>query len=395
MAAVSKMKKGYIGKLVFPDQILPRGMVVVEGEDIFSVSDLRKAVVDSGFEIVDFGENFIAPGFIDLHLHGALGKDILDADVESLKTIASFQARYGVTGFVGATMSTSVDSLVHTLEEVKAVHSLSLESEILGVYIEGPFINVNKKGAHSSQFVGNLNEEEANRILDEVAGLTAIISLAPEIPQYMNLISEFKKKGVIAAIGHSNATYTQAKESFEAGVSHATHLFNAMRDFHHREPGVVGAVLDSKTVTSEIIADGVHLHPASIRMAVTQMGIDRICLVTDSVNVSGLGDGVYEIGNSQVFVEDEKAVLLESNTLAGSVISLTKAMKNVSKWCELSVPNIVKMVTLNPARILGLEKRMGSLKEGQQANLVIFDGEFNIKKTVLKGQEVYSQTEFE
>ncbi len=389
------MKKGYIGKLVFTDRILPRGMVVVEGEDIFSVSDLRKAAVDSGFEIVDFGENFIAPGFIDLHLHGALGKDILDANVESLQTIASFQARYGVTGFVGATMSTSVDSLVLTVEEVKAVQSLSLESEILGVYIEGPFINVNKKGAHSSQFVGNLDEEETNRILDAVDGLAAIIPVAPEIPQYMNLISEFKKRGVIAAIGHSNATYTQAKESFKAGVSHATHLFNAMRDFHHREPGVVGAVLDSKTVTSEIIADGVHLHPASIRLALAQMGVDRICLVTDSVKVSGLGDGVYRIGDGQVFVEGEKAVLLESNILVGSVMSLNKAVKNVSKWCELSVPEVVKMVTLNPARILGMEKRMGSLKEGQHANLVMFDGEFNIKKTILRGREVYSQTEFE
>jgi len=389
------MKKAYVGKLVLTDTLLPRGMVVVEGEDILSVSDLEKAAVYNGFEIVDLGENFIAPGFIDLHLHGALGKDILDTDIESLKTIASFQARYGVTGFVGATMSTSVDSLVRALEEIKAAQSLSLESEILGVYIEGPFINVNKKGAHSSQFVGNLNEEDTNRILDALDGLTAIIPLAPEIPQYLNLIPELKKRGVIAAIGHSNATYAQANESFKAGVSHATHLFNAMRDFHHREPGVVGAVLDSDAVTSEIIADGVHVHPASVRIAITQMGVNRICLVTDSVKASGLGNGVYEIGNSQVFVEGEKAVLLESNTLAGSVLSLNKAVKNVSKWCELSVPEVVKMVTLNPARILGLEKRMGSLKEGQQANLVMFDGEFNIKKTILKGREVYSQTEFE
>ncbi len=389
------MKKGYIGKLVFTDRLLPRGIVVVEGENIFSVSDLRKAAVDTSFEILDLGENFIAPGFIDLHLHGALGKDILDADIESLKTIASYQARYGVTGFVGATMSTSVDSLVRALEEIKAAQSLSLESEILGVYIEGPFINVNKKGAHSSQFVGNLNEEETNRILDALDGLTAIFPLAPEIPRHLNLIPELKERGVIAAIGHSNATYKQANESFKAGVSHATHLFNAMRDFHHREPGVVGAILDSDSVTSEIIADGVHVHPASVRMAITQMGLDRICLVTDSVMVAGLGDGVYEIGNSQVIVEGEKAVLLESNTLAGGVLSLTKAVKNVSKWCELSVPEVVKMVTLNPARILGLEKRMGRLKEGQRANLVMFDEEFNIKKTIIKGREVYSQTEFE
>ncbi|MCJ7580265.1 MAG: N-acetylglucosamine-6-phosphate deacetylase [Candidatus Aminicenantes bacterium] len=389
------MKKAYIGNCILPERILSRGIVVVESERILSVSDLGKASGDSGFEIVDLGENFIAPGFIDLHLHGALGKDILDADVKGLKVISSFQARHGVTGFVGATMSTSFDFLVRAVEAVKAAQALSLESEILGVYIEGPFINVNKKGAHNSQFVGNLDEEEIERILEVLNGLTAIVPFAPEIPQHMNLIQKFKKRGVIAAIGHSNATYSQANESFKAGVSHATHLFNAMRDFHHREPGVVGAVLDSKTVTSEIVADGVHVHPASIRIALAQMGVDRICLVTDSFKASGLGDGVYEFGNSQVFVEGEKAVLLESNTLAGSVLPLNRAMKNILDWCELSVPEVVKMVTVNPARILGLEDRIGCLKEGHQANLVMFDEEFNIKKTILKGREVYSQTEFE
>ena len=369
-------------------------MVVVEGERILSVSELGAVAVNTDFEIVDLGENFISPGFIDLHLHGALGKDILDADVESLKIIASFQSRCGVTGFVGATMSTSVESLANAVEAVRAAQTLSMESEILGVYIEGPFINVYKKGAQNSLFVGNLDDEETKRILDGLNGLKAIIPVAPEIPRQMNLIPEFKKKGIIAAIGHSNATYTQATVSFKAGISHATHLFNAMRDFHHREPGVVGAVLDSKTVTSEIIADRVHVHPASIRIALAQMGVDRICLVTDSFKASGLGDGVYEVGNSQVFVEGEKAFLLESDTLAGSVVTINKMMKNVCEWCELSVPEVVKMVTINPARILGLDDRMGRLKEGFQANLVVFDGEFNIKKTILKGREVYSQTEF-
>ncbi|MFC2167398.1 N-acetylglucosamine-6-phosphate deacetylase [Acidobacteriota bacterium] len=389
------MKKAYIGRCVLPDRLLERGIVVVEDEKISSVSEWEKAALNRDFKIVDLGENFIAPGFIDLHFHGALGKDILDADVNSLKVISSFQARHGVTGYIGATMSTSFDSLVQVVEEVKEAQKLTFESEILGVYIEGPFINVNKIGAHNSQFVGNFDEEEINQILEVLNGLTAIIPLAPEIPHYLNLISSFKKKGIITAIGHSNATYAQALESFKAGVSHATHLFNAMRDFHHREPGVVGAVLDSRTVTAEIVADGVHVHPASIRIALAQMGVDRICLVTDSFKASGMRDGIYEMGDSQVFVEKGKAVLLESHTLAGSVLPINRAMKNVSEWCELSIPEVVKIVTSNPARILGLEEKMGYLKEGQQANIVIFDGEFNIKKTILNGQEVYSQKEFE
>lgn len=374
---------------------MPRGVVVIEGERILSVTGVGKPDDSSVFEIVDFGDNFIAPGFIDLHFHGALGKDILDANVESLKVLASSQARSGVTGYVGATMSTSLDSLIHAIEVAKAAQALSLESDILGVTIEGPFINVMMKGAHDAQFVGNFDEYETRRLLDAVNGLKAIIPLAPEIPQHMNLIPEFKNRGVIPAIGHSNATYTQATESFKAGISHATHLFNAMRDFHHREPGVIGAVLDSMTLTTEIIADGVHVHPASIRIALAQMGVDRICLVTDSVKASGMGDGTYEIGHSQVFVEGDKAVLLGSDTLAGSVMPLNRAMKNVLEWCDLSVPEVVKMVTSTPARVLGLENKIGLLKKGHQANLVIFDEELSVKKTILRGREVFSQTEFE
>lgn len=387
------MKKAYLGRCVLSDRILPRGLVVTEGESILSVSDCANTAVDSDFETFDLGENYIAPGFIDLHFHGALGHDILSADIESFRVMASFLARGGVTGFVGATMSTSVDHLIRIMEEVKAAKTEALPSEILGIYIEGPFFNIDKKGAHNARFIAHLDGDETKRLLDAVVGLTAIFPLAPEIPQFKNLIPELKRRGIIAAIGHSNATYSVANESFKAGVSHATHLFNAMRGFHHREPGVVGAILDSKTVTSEIIADGVHVHPASLRIALKQMGVERLCLVTDAVRVSGLGDGMFDVEDTQVCVQGEKAVLSESNTLAGGVISLNKAMKNVAEWCDLSVPEVVRMVTLNPARILGLEERIGQLKEGIQANLVFFDSEYNIKKTIFKGQEVYSQDE--
>lgn len=386
-------EKAYVGTVVLPDRISPRGAVVVDGHRIQSVIDLDKDVIDGRLEILDFGDNYIVPGFIDLHVHGALGKDIMDADGESLKIITSYQARCGVTGFCGATMSSSGDSIFAAVKTAAESAELSLDSDILGAYIEGPFFNPNRKGAHDPERIGSMNKEEMYCLLEAAKSLKVIIPLAPEIPRYMRMISELRNRGVIVAIGHSEATYSQACESFQAGISHVTHLFNAMTDFHHREPGIVGAVLDTEQVTAEIIADGVHVHPSSVRVAVARKGVDRICLVTDSVSAAGLGDGLFTAGSSQVFVAGKKAVLKDTQTLAGSVVTMNQAITNVLGWSGLSLLQVIKMATLNPSRILGLDSLVGSLEEGKQANLVILDKKFNIVRTVLRGEEVYNRND--
>ena len=210
-----------------------------------------------------------------------------------------------------------------------------------------------------------------------------------ELASVWKTVSGLIERGMIVSLGHSDASYLQASDAIALGISHTTHLFNAMRGFHHREPGVVGAVLDADGVTAELIADGVHVHPSAVRLAVLRKGTSHICLVTDSCLAAGLGDGIYLRGNSQIEVTKNRAVLKGTQTLAGGVVPLFAALKNTIDWCGLSVYDGVKMVSLNPARVLGLEAILGSLEQGKQADLVIFDKEFKVKRTILKGRQVF------
>ena len=375
---------------MLPERILFGGAVLIEGHAIVSVLERGQDFSDKDTHEFDFGTDFIMPGFIDIHLHGAMGKDVMDADSESLEILTAYQARQGVTGFLGATMAADVDSVLAAVEKLKTESQRNLPSEILGVYLEGPFINIQKKGAQNPAYDGIWKREDIERLFACLRGKNAIIPVAPEIPLFMGLIEEIITLGFIPAIGHSAASYKTAIRSFQAGISHATHLFNASGEFHHREPGVVGAVLDSESVTAEIIADGVHVHPATIRLALACKGEDGICLVTDSVRVSGLGDGIFPAGDRQVSVDKDRAVLKETDTLAGGVISMGQAIKNMRHWCGLEIPQAVKMASLNPARLLGQGNRIGSLEEGKLANLAVLDENFNVKRTVIRGKEVYS-----
>jgi N-acetylglucosamine-6-phosphate deacetylase len=276
------------GNLVLPDNILHQGYVVVEEEKISGIFAQKDMFQEEGGEFIDYGAAYIAPGFVDLHLHGAMGKDVMDAQEESVLTIVEHQASNGVTGFLGSTMSAPLDSVLDAIRMIKKAAKDPLPSEILGVYVEGPFVSTQKKGAHSASFLRGMTEKDCERLVDAVNGLTAVISLAPEVEENMRLIATLKAQGFVVAIGHTDATYDQALESFAKGVTHATHLYNAMSGFDHREPGVVGAVLDSDDVTAELIADGVHVHPSALRLAVARKGTKKICLVTDSMMASGV-----------------------------------------------------------------------------------------------------------
>jgi N-acetylglucosamine-6-phosphate deacetylase len=376
------------GNIVLPDKVIPQGVALLEGERIARVFSYQSDVEKTGIEFIDYGDAFITPGFIDLHLHGALGKDVMDCHEESLKQIAVHQARCGVTGFLGSTVSSPLEWVVKAVETIKnAAHNV-WPSEILGVYIEGPFLNKQKKGVHDSESIKKITHEDASRLAKAVQGLKTIISLAPEIDDNMSFISSLKESGMIVAIGHSNATYDQALESFRKGIRHATHLFNAMSGFDHREPGVVGAVLDSDDISAELIADGIHLHPAALRLAVARKCTDKLCLITDSLMAVGVGDGIYRWGNTDIEVKDDRATIKASHILAGSVLTLNRAVKNMIDWTGVSISQAVNMASLSPARVLGLEESIGSIRSGKLANLAVLDNKFRILDTILRGKFV-------
>jgi N-acetylglucosamine-6-phosphate deacetylase len=376
------------GNIVLPERLLQQGCVVLEGEKISGIFEQKDRFQEEGVEFIDYGTGYISPGFVDLHLHGALGKDVMDSQKESLLMIAEHQANKGVTGFLGATISAPLDSVLETIRMIKNARGDPLPSEILGVYIEGLFVSAKKKGAHSASFLKGMTEKDCQRLADSLNGLNAVLSLAPEVEKNMRFIPILKTQGFVVAIGHTDATYEQAVESFEKGVTHATHLYNAMRGFDHREPGVVGAVLDADDVTAELIADGVHVHPSALRLAVARKGPEKICLVTDSMMATGVGDGVYPWGKEEVEVRGNRVTVRGKGILAGSVLTLNVAIKNMIDWTGVSINQAINMATINPARVLGMEKEIGSIRTGKLANLVVLDQDFRVVDTVLRGKSI-------
>jgi len=383
------------GNIVLEDRVIQGSMVRIEGDKIADIFDSQQEIDKNGVEYTDYSDAFIAPGLIDLHLHGALEKDVMDCQEESLRQIAIHQSRCGVTGFLGSTMSAPIETVLEAVavinRTVQTQAPFGLPSELLGVHIEGPFLSKYKKGAQDPSAIRTMEEADVGRLINAIQGIKVVISLAPEVKNNQRFIPQLKESGFVVAIGHSNATYEQALQSFQEGISHATHLFNAMSGFNHREPGVVGAVLDSDEISAELIADGIHVHPAALRLAVSRKGTERLCLITDSLKAVGAGDGIFQWGDMEIDVKGPRATIKESDVLAGSVLTMNQAVKNMIDWTGVSVSQAVNMASLNPAMVLGLEEEIGNIQPGKTANLVVLDQKFEVIETILGGRSVYSK----
>jgi N-acetylglucosamine-6-phosphate deacetylase len=374
------------GQVVLAEEILDDGLVILEEDRIAGIQAAVPASTLEEIPFYDYGSSYIVPGLIDLHLHGAMGRDVMDGSVAGLEEIAAYQARHGVTGFVATTLAAPLSRLEEAVRGIEAARTQPLPAEILGLHLEGPFLSLEKKGAQNPEFIRPIDAESMRTILELCGGLKTVVTVAPEVGDNLSFIPHLREAGVLVSIGHSAAAYGLAKTSIERGVAHATHLYNAMSGFLPREPGVIGAVLDSDGVTAELIADGVHVHPAALRMAIRQKGIERICLITDSLNAAGLGEGEYRVGGLDVVVTDGQARLKESGALAGSVLTLNRAVKNIIDWTGVSIPQAVRMASLNPARVLGLDDRMGSIEADKLANLAVLDRDFHAVTTILRGR---------
>jgi N-acetylglucosamine-6-phosphate deacetylase len=385
-------KTALIGNIVLPDRVLEGGVVIIDGEEISGVISRDAAPPLDGMIRHDCGLGYITPGLIDLHLHGAMGRDVMDGSPAGLREIAAYQARCGVTGFVPTTLAAPWPAILGAVESVEAARTDRTGAEILGVYLEAPFLNIKKKGAQNPEFIQPIDEAAVQLLAGAVQSLPAIIAVAPEVGANLNFIPAFKERGWVVSIGHSEAAYELAVQSFERGITQATHLYNAMGGFLPREPGTIGAVLDSDRVTAELIADGVHVHPASLRLAVRLKGADRICLITDSMNAAGLGDGDFRVGGLDVAVKNGQARLKESGALAGSVLTLNRAVRNIVEWTGMPVSAAVRMASLIPARVLGLDREIGSLETGKRANLAVFDRQFNVLDTIVRGRSIWGRS---
>jgi N-acetylglucosamine-6-phosphate deacetylase len=388
-------------KLILPDRVIP-GELLVENGIISGIAENGgKLDVPSAGEKPDFidGEGlYLSPGFIDIHNHGRLGCDAMDGKTASMETIAHGQAEHGVTGFLAGTSTTAWEKSVEALgfladycakETVKANkngNNTIKGARCLGIYSEAAFFSMEKRGAHNPKYLKTrLSKEDMHVLADTGGEALKVVALSPELPGAEEWIRYFSGRGIPVAAAHSNATYDEALKGVELGVSLATHTFNGMRSLTHQEPGILGAVLDDDRVSCELIADGVHLAPVILSLAYKLKGPDRIILISDSVIVSGLPDGRYEKGDAIAIVKDG-IIRVEDGRLSGSSLSLDKAVGNIAAFADISLSHAVKAASLNPARILGLEGRKGSIEQGKDADLIIFDENVEIKKVFIGGQ---------
>ncbi len=337
---------------------------------------------------LDAAGRMIAPGFIDIHIQGAGGADILDGTIEGLRSISETCARFGTTSFLATTVfkpGQRNEFLTFTAENVG--RDLG-GAHLIGIHLEGPFISLQKKGMILPECICMPSKEVFEEILGITDGSLKMMTIAPELPESPGIIRSLVEGGVVASFGHSNATYEQTLDGFDAGISHVTHLFNAMPSVHHRAPGPLVAIFQTESVTAQLITDGVHLHPAILRFAFERLGPRRSIPITDGMQAIGLGDGKF-VYNGVEYESRQGAARYKDGTLIGTALGLSQMMKRFIEFtcCPLDVA--IKTVTENPARLLGIADRKGEIAAGMDADLVILDEDFTVYTTIVGGRIVF------
>jgi len=366
-------------KFVVDDAIF-EDKVLLFSDKIVGFSD----EVPEGVACVDAKGAYVSAGFIDLHIHGSGGADVMDATPEALEVLSTSLPVTGTTSFLATTMTMSTQDIDNALQNIQNHSKNVTGAKIVGVHLEGPFINTSKHGAQDKAYIQKPNFNLIENYMDEVK----MITLAPEVEGAKDFVKHLNEKypHIILSIGHSNASYEESKESFSWGVSHVTHLFNAMNPYHHRKPGIVGATFDSE-VTCDIIADLVHTHASTLDL-VYKVKKEKLILITDAMRAGCMKCGTYDLGGRKVEVADGKAVL-DDGTLAGSVLKMNEALLNMKTHTSMSFIEIVNAVTKTPAHKLGVHK--GELKEGYDADIVLFDENFGIMMTIIAGKIKYKK----
>jgi N-acetylglucosamine-6-phosphate deacetylase len=333
--------------------------------------------------VIDAKGLYLSAGFIDIHIHGSAGFDVMDATPEALEAISKSILSTGTTSFLATTMTMSQEVIDKALFSVLNFNHID-GAKLLGVHLEGPFINISKKGAQNATYIQRPNL----KLIEPYMDIVKMITLAPEVEGAKEFIAELQKNypHILLSIGHSDATYEESKRSFKWGVSHATHLFNAMNPLHHREPGIVGAVLEDDGLSCDIIADLIHIHPSFFKL-LSCVKKENLVLITDAMRAGCLCNGISEIGGQKVTVSNGEA-RLEDGTLAGSVLKLNDALRNFYKHTDISLSELLAMVTTIPARKLGVDR--GELKEGFPADFVLFDKNFTIHHTFVEGEALFN-----
>ena len=357
-----------------------RADVKIEGEKISKIGDFSS---EDGLDLTGL---VVMPGLIDMHIHGCGGADTGDATPEALETMSQTLVKNGVTSFCPASMTLSFEELTKIFANIDAMKDKVGGAYIHGANMEGPYIAMSKKGAQNPLYVRNPDKEEFKKLYEGCNGAIRVVDIAPECDGGDEFIKEIQPICPVS-IAHTDAGYDEAVHAIELGVRHITHLFNAQSGLHHRKPGVVGAAFDvgrANGVRAELICDGFHIHPATLRIAFREMGEDGTVIISDSMKAAGCPDGDYDLGGQPVYVRDGKA-LLADGTIAASTSNVYKELKNVISF-GISEKQAVKSATINPAKAIRVDDKTGSIEEGKLADILVVDKDYNIKLVIVKGE---------
>ncbi len=373
------------GKIVLPDRVLENAALLYDRKILGTAAE---GEVPAEAQRIDAQGNYVIPGLLDMHIHGYLGEDASDGSFDGIRIMAEGVAKNGVTSFLPTTMTVSYDELRAAFAQIRrAVYESAGDAwqgaQVLGVNAEGPFINPGKKGAQAG---GNIRPGDA-AFLKEYLDIIRVFTIAPEMPGNLDCVREMAGKTLIS-MGHTAANYEQAAAAIDAGVGHVTHLFNAQTPLMHRDPGVVGAALTDDRVSVELIADTFHVNP-HLYPLVTRMKGDKLVLITDCTRAGGLADGEYSLGGQPIFVTGIECRLADG-TIAGSVLKLNRAVRNLMDYTGLPIWDAVNAASLNPARRIGADNRKGSLEAGKDADIAIVNENLDVLRTIVGGRSVYT-----
>ena len=371
------------GDIYTPLETIPRGAILIEDNLIEAIGPADEIIPPEGSHIVDARGHLVLPGLVDLHLHGLAGKEVTDSDADS---IPQMLARWGVTSFQASIAAGPLDQMVRDIGSASRLKGLPV-SRCVGIHLEGPYLSPLQPGALNPGHFRPPNVKELESLVQAGAGQVRMVTLAPELPGSLDVIRWLTGEGIISAMGHTDASYEDVTMAVEAGLSHATHCFNAMKAFHHRDPGAVGAILTDNSITAEVIGDGVHVHPAAVLLLVRAKGAGKTCLVSDAAPVAGLGAGTYKWLGQELSVDGE-AARLPDGTLAGSTRLLAEQLSFLEKSLPVPFHQIVEMATHTPSVVLGLES--GLLAVGRRADIAIFDSQHRCRLTMIEGEIAYS-----
>ena len=374
--------------LVLPGAIVEGGWVCVEDGLITGVStDAAQQPPEVGpeTEVRDLEGRYLVPGFVDMHVHGGGGAAFTAGDAQQALLAAKFHLGHGTTTLLASTVTAEMADLEHHLGELSG---LVQDGVLAGLHLEGPFISKSRCGAHDPALLRTPARADLERLLRAGAGTVRMITVAPELEHGLDAVRLLTDAGVIAAVGHTDATYDQTRQAIELGAPVGTHVFNAMRPVHHREPGPVTALLEQDQVIGEVVNDGIHVHPSVVSLMFSAAGAHRVALITDAIVAAGMADGEYPLGPLTVRVRDGEARLAEGDSLAGSTLTMDSALRNTVHLAGVPLVDAAVSASLTPARALGLADRIGSIEVGKQADLVVLDADLRVTSVLRNGEGV-------